>query len=154
MAGWSRHRECPKNYAGVRRASWPWGLTTDSNSGKYGVYLRQSDNRDYWLYTGQGSIVRPPSSYFDDRLRIEKHGSSSYCMSASVKVDGCVDLYIWWYDEQGKPGDRHIGRYFLPEDYKTLIKEFELPEEAKELSIAFLLGEKNKKISSLYIDDL
>lgn len=44
-------------YSEGRPVSWPWGLTEESYSGKYGLYLKQPDNKDYWLYTGLGPLV-------------------------------------------------------------------------------------------------
>ena len=44
-------------YSEGRPVIWPWGLTRESHSGRYAIYLNQPDSKGYWLYTGQGSLV-------------------------------------------------------------------------------------------------
>ena len=44
-------------YSEGRPINWPWGLTSESHKGRHGVYLRQPDSKNYWLYTGMGPLV-------------------------------------------------------------------------------------------------
>jgi hypothetical protein len=141
-------------YSEGRPISWPWGLTKESGSGNYGIYLKQPDSREYWLYTGIGDIVRPPSSYFDDSLKIDNSSSGSFRFSANIKGIGYADLYIWWYNLKGEANSFNIGRYYLPEDYKVLKKAFELPREAEEFRISFLLRGTEGEPCTLYLDDM
>jgi len=141
-------------YSDGRPIEWPWGLTRDSHSGTYAVYLEQPDERDYWLYTGLGDIVNPPTSYFDDTLRITESNPSLYTVSAYMQGKGFADLYVWWYDEEGKSQGKELRRYYLSEEYIPLKKTFRLPKEARELRVAFLLRGGRGELSAIYVDDL
>ena len=144
--GWSTYSE-------GRSGGWPWGLKRGGHSGEYSIYLVQQKEKDYWLYTGKGSLAKPPSFSNDKRLIIGNKDRKSYLLSTYVRGYGYADLYIFWYDESNEIKNSHIGRYFLPENFKLLKKTFSLPAEAKEFRVAFLLRETSEKGTELYVDD-
>ncbi|MFH1091553.1 MAG: O-antigen ligase family protein, partial [Pseudomonadota bacterium] len=43
--GWS-------TYSDGRTVTWKWGLTTDSHSGRFAIYLNVPDDHVHWLHTG------------------------------------------------------------------------------------------------------
>jgi len=150
--GWSTYSE------GLP-VTWEWGLTEESHAGRYGLYLKQSGNKDTWLYTGHGDITHAPSQYLDNDWKIRNKGPSPYRLTASVKGKGYVLVYVWWYDQDGQLSNQELGRYYLPEEYKLLTREFELPQAAFEYRIGFLFKEshenegKDSEPSILYVDN-
>lgn len=71
-----------------------------------------------------------------------------------MKGKGRAELYVWWFDGEGKAHYKYIGRYFLPGEYKVLHKVFELPEAAREFRIGFKPCEGYKELSTLYLDNI
>lgn len=139
----------------------PLGLSSGSEDGRSPIYLDQPDGKECWYYTGEGSALIPPSFFSDNSsFQIDRHGSHSFRISAFVKGRGHFDLFIRYYDENGRRKLLHIGRYFLQNDYKVLKKIVNLPERIKEFRVAFRLSEINnlkliakklqKKIGRLY----
>ena len=131
-------------------------MTTESHNGKYGVYIDQPDEQGYKLYTGIGSINRPPSFYNDYSMRLKNddNKSSLFRIRTYVKGKGRADLYIRWYFENGKASKLlHIGRYYLPVNYRLLKRKFVLPKNAIELRVVFIVRKIDGQLSTLYLDD-
>ena len=129
-----------------------WGITVESHGGMHSLYIKQPDKKDYWLQTGKGQIDRAPSNYGDNKWQIT--GNSKYRISAFIKGKGTTDLYVWWYNADGKSGSLYIGRYSLSDEYEPFVKIVNFPENAKEYRLSFLFRETNEELSTLFLDDV
>jgi hypothetical protein len=138
-------------YSRGRPVTWPWGLTNESHGGEHALYIKQQDKHDFWLYTGEGADINPPSKHFDNRWMVKRNGK--YRIKAFLKGRGYTDLYIIWYDIEGKYNTQYIHRHLLSKEYEPLVKIFELPKEAKEFRITFLLRGNDEELKTLFVDD-
>jgi len=138
-------------YSEGRPVTWPWGITRASHAGRNALFLKQPDRHDYELYTGQGDITKPPGSSNDDKYLVKGHGT--YRIQVSLKGEGVTDIYLWWYDREGKYKNRLLFRYDLRPDYESFVRVFELPKEAKEFRINFLCRKSNEKLSTIFINN-
>jgi hypothetical protein len=158
-----------------RSLSDSWGLTTESRNGKYALYMKKPDNDYYyWLYMGRRDVISPKASplkrftnavgkkllgfeqTFSRTQRIEFPENKFDILSritVSLKGSGYADLFLWWLDSEGKRVRKYIGRYVLPEEYKTLSEVFELSNDAEIAGVGFNLLDVNDELSTLYIDD-
>jgi hypothetical protein len=139
-------------YSEGRPITWPWGEGDGGDPGQPGVYLRQIDQHDYWLYTGQGPVAAAPSGATADLWRVETPGS--YRVSTFLKGVGLLDLYLWWYDAQGKPKNQHLASVRLSESAEPFVKTFNLPAEAQRYRMAFLLRGHRPQTAAVGVDSL
>jgi len=148
-SGWSNYKLV------AEKEGCPWDLVEVNSKENSALYVKEPEaGRNCWLYTGKGTMECPPSSFGDKVLtdvNVEGH-SGSYRIIATVKGHGAADFYIWWFDKKGKRKKKHIGRYCLPEEYRSLKKRFELPKEAKEFRVVLRLRKDDKGESDLYMD--
>jgi len=121
-----------------------WGISDESHGGRNCIFLQQKklqgkglflklqgsgseEERMGWLFTGTGELTEPPSRSGDTRWRIETTEAVKGRLTAKMRGQGNVGLYVWWYDQEMNASPQYLGDYFLPENYKELEKEFALP---------------------------
>lgn len=125
--------------------SLSWGYTTDSNTGNYGLFIRQHASRDYFLKS-TGGVPIP-------------RGVSLIQINAAVKGKSYISLILTClsYDVDGENKiitKQETGPILLMQEYNQLDRHIKLPYGTHEILLEFRLSKKLGKLATLYVDDI
>ena len=72
------------------------GLAEGSSKGNFALYVNEPETgRDCWLYTGTGTVGRPPRWFGGNVFPNAEGQSGTYRIIANIKGQGAADFYIW-----------------------------------------------------------